>query len=53
MGDSQLVAKQVKKEYDCNNERMTEYLAEVRMEKFFDGFEVRMPNIWTTVMPII
>jgi hypothetical protein len=41
MGDSQLVAKQVKKEYDCNNERMTEYLAEVRMEKFFDGFEVR------------
>jgi ribonuclease HI len=41
-GDSQLVAKQVQKEYDCNNDKMTEYLAEVRrMEKFFDGFEVR------------
>jgi ribonuclease HI len=41
-GDSQLVAKQVEKEYDCNNEMMAEYLAEVRrMEKFFDRFEVR------------
>jgi ribonuclease HI len=41
-GDSQLVAKEVQKEYDCNNEKMTEYLAEVwRMEKFFDGFKVR------------
>jgi hypothetical protein len=41
-GDSQLVAKQVQKEYDCNNDKMTEYLAEVRrLEKFFDGFEVR------------
>jgi ribonuclease HI len=40
--DSQLVAKQVQKEYDCNNDKMTEYLAEVqRLEKFFDGFEVR------------
>jgi ABC-type branched-subunit amino acid transport system ATPase component len=37
-----LVAKQVQKEYDCNNDKMAEYLAEVhRMEKFFDGFEVR------------
>jgi hypothetical protein len=36
-GDSQLVAKQVQKKYDCNNEKMTEYLAEVQiMEKFFD-----------------
>jgi hypothetical protein len=36
------VAKQVQKEYDCNNDMMVEYLAEVcRMEKFFDGFEVR------------
>jgi hypothetical protein len=36
------VAKQVQKEYDYNNDMMTEYLAEVRiMEKFFDGFEVR------------
>jgi hypothetical protein len=41
MGDSQLVGKQVQKEYDCNNEMMAEYLAEVsRMEKFFDGFKV-------------
>jgi hypothetical protein len=33
--------KQVQKEYDCNNDKMTEYLAEVqRMEKLFDGFEV-------------
>jgi ribonuclease HI len=41
-GDSQLVAKQVQKEYDCNNDKMAEYLAEVRrMEKFFYGFEVR------------
>jgi hypothetical protein len=36
------VAKEVQKEYDCNNDMMTGYLAEVhRMEKFFDGFEVR------------
>jgi ribonuclease HI len=41
-GDSQLVAKQVQKEYDCNNDKMAKYLAEVRrLEKFFDGFEVR------------
>jgi ribonuclease HI len=41
-GDSQLVAKQVQKEYNCNNDKMAEYLAEVRrLEKFFDGFEVR------------
>jgi hypothetical protein len=32
----------VQKEYDCNNEKMVEYLAEVHMmEKFFDGFEVQ------------
>jgi hypothetical protein len=31
----------VKKEYDCNNGKMVEYLAEVHMvEKIFDGFEV-------------
>jgi hypothetical protein len=36
-----VVAKQVQKEYDCNNDKMTEYLAKVRrMEKFLDGFEV-------------
>jgi ribonuclease HI len=40
--DSQLVAKQMQKEYDCNNDMMAGYLAEVRrMEKFFNGFEVR------------
>jgi ribonuclease HI len=41
-GDSQLVAKRVQKEYDYNNEKMAEYLAEVcRMEKLFNGFEVQ------------
>jgi ribonuclease HI len=41
-GDSQLVAKQVQKEYDCDNNKMTEYLAEMRrMENFFYGFEIR------------
>jgi hypothetical protein len=36
------VAKLVQKEYDCNSDMMVGYLAEVRrMEKFFDGFEVR------------
>jgi hypothetical protein len=36
------VANQVQKEYDCNNDMMVGYLAEVRrMEKFFYGFEVR------------
>jgi ribonuclease HI len=40
-GDSQLVAKQVQKEYGCNDDKMVDYLAEVRrMEKFFDGFEI-------------
>jgi hypothetical protein len=34
--------KQVQKEYDCNNDMMAEYLAELRMmEKFFDEFKVR------------
>jgi hypothetical protein len=32
---------QVQQEYDCINEKMAEYLAEVqRMEKFFDGFGI-------------
>jgi hypothetical protein len=36
------MAKQLQKEYGCNNDKMADYLAEVqRMEKFFDGFEVR------------
>jgi hypothetical protein len=31
----------VQKEYDSNNDKMAEYLAEVRrLKKFFDGFEV-------------
>jgi hypothetical protein len=35
------VAKQVQKEYGCNDDKMTDYLAEVqRMEKFFDDFKV-------------
>jgi ribonuclease HI len=29
-GDSQLVVKQVQKEYDCNSDMMVEYLVEVR-----------------------
>jgi hypothetical protein len=41
-GETQLVAKQVQKEYGCNDDKMANYLAEVRrMEKFFDGFEVQ------------
>jgi ribonuclease HI len=40
-GDSQLMAKQVQKEYGYNDDKMADYLVEVwRMEKFFDGFEV-------------
>jgi hypothetical protein len=36
------VTKQVQKEYGYNDDKMTDYLAEVRrMEKFFDDFEVR------------
>jgi ribonuclease HI len=41
-GHSQLVAKQVQKECGYNDDKMADYLVEVqRMEKFFDGFEVR------------
>jgi ribonuclease HI len=41
-GDSQLVAKHVQKEYGYNDDKMTDYLAEIwRMEKFYDDFEVR------------
>jgi hypothetical protein len=40
--DKKLVAKQVQKEYDCNSDKMVEYLAEVqKLKKFFNGFEVR------------
>jgi hypothetical protein len=35
------VAKQVQKGYDYNNDKMAEYVAEMRrMDKFFDMFEV-------------
>jgi hypothetical protein len=42
------VAKQVQKEFDCNNDMMAGYLAEVhRTEKFFDGFDVRyVPRLY-------
>jgi hypothetical protein len=46
------MAKQVQKEYGCNDNKMADYLAEVRrMEKFFDGFEVQyVPRLdnWDT-----
>jgi hypothetical protein len=36
------MAKHVQKEYGCNDDKMADYLAEVRrMENFFYGFEVR------------
>jgi hypothetical protein len=48
------VGKQVQNEYDCNNDMMAEYLAEVRrMEKFFMGLKYGMFHIWTTMMLII
>jgi hypothetical protein len=35
-------SKHAQKEYDCNNNKIVDYLAELcRMEKFFDRFEVR------------
>jgi ribonuclease HI len=41
-GDSQLLVKQAQKEYDCNSDKMAEYLVEVRrLEKIFNGFKVR------------
>jgi hypothetical protein len=36
------VAKQVQKEYGCNDDKMVDYLSKVRRtKKFFDGFKVR------------
>jgi hypothetical protein len=33
---------QGRKEYDCNSDKMAEYMAEVqKLEKFFHGFKVR------------
>jgi hypothetical protein len=42
------VAKQVQMEYDYNNDMMAGSLAEVyKMEKFFDGFEIRyVPHLY-------
>jgi ribonuclease HI len=41
-GDSQLMAKHEQKEYGFNDDKMADYLAEVRrMKKFFDVFKVR------------
>jgi hypothetical protein len=48
------VAKQVQKEYGCNNDKMAEYLAEVRrMEMFFMVLRYDMSHAWTTRMQII
>jgi ribonuclease HI len=53
-GDSKLVPKQVQKEYDCNNDKMTEYLVEMRrMEKFFMALRYDMSHAWPTGMHII
>jgi ribonuclease HI len=42
VGDSQLVTKQIQKEYAYNDNKMAKYLEEVwKMEKFFNGFKVR------------
>ena len=41
-GDSQLVANQVGKEYQCSSTKMSSYLAEVRkLEKHFFGFQIQ------------
>jgi hypothetical protein len=48
------MAKQVQKEYDCNDDRMTDYLAEVRrMEKFFMALRYDTSHAWTTGTQII
>jgi ribonuclease HI len=48
-GDSQLVAKQVHKVFDYNNEKMAEYLAEMRrMEKFLINLKFGMSHDWIT-----
>jgi ribonuclease HI len=52
-GDSQLVAKQGQKEFDCNNEKMIEYLAEARRMNFFMVLRSAMSHGLTTEMSII
>jgi hypothetical protein len=48
------MAKQVPKEYGCNNDKMAEYLAEVqRMENFFMASRYDMSHTWTTGKQII
>jgi ribonuclease HI len=53
-GDSQLVAKQVQKEYDCNNDMMVEYLAQkcTGWRSSLMDLKYGMSHVWTTVMPI-
>jgi ribonuclease HI len=52
-GDSQLVAKQVQKEFDYNNEKVAEYLEEVHiMEKFFMDLKYGTSHGLITVMLI-
>jgi ribonuclease HI len=53
-GDSQPVAKQVQKEYGCNDDKMADYLAEVRrIEKFFMASRYDTSHAWTTGRQII
>jgi ribonuclease HI len=53
-GDSQLVAKQVQKEYGCNDDKMADYLAEVRrIEKFFTTSRYDTSHTCTTGRRII
>jgi ribonuclease HI len=53
-GDLQLVAKQVQKKFDCNNEKMVEYLVEVRrMEIFSTDLKFGTFHALTIMMRII
>jgi hypothetical protein len=53
-GDSHLVVKKVQKEYDCNNEKMSEYQADMRrMEMFLMDLKFGMSHVWKTAMLII
>jgi hypothetical protein len=53
-GDLQLVAKQVPKKFDCNNEKMVEYLVEVRrMEIFSTDLKFGTFHALTIMMRII
>jgi ribonuclease HI len=53
-GDSQLVVKQVQKEYDCNNDKMVGCLAEAAGWRSSSmGLKYGMSHVWTAAMPII